>query len=158
MMCWRNCISVIAIIISVLLISCEKKDGQLEQVKRLYAERGIVFDKEIETCLVLPEVGCGGCIAGGVNFLLDNKEKFSSKQKKNIVMLTAIHSKKLLYRNLEINSPDELNCIIDSGNKYLVKGHNKLYPMVLKLDNGNIESVEFQSPETDHDVFESLKL
>lgn len=136
--------------------SCNNDSVLTNRIKKLYNEREISFDKDVEICVVLPEVGCGGCIASGVFFILNNKAYFSSNQKKNQIVFTAIDSKKMLKREMEITHFDELNCIVDTTNKYLPKGNNKIYPLVLRLKNGQIEDAVLQSPESN--AFENLNL
>ena len=66
-------------LLRVLLIPCmlislhSCSDSDTTAIKSLYKTRGISFDTDIENCIILPEVGCGGCIAGGVYYILDNK-------------------------------------------------------------------------------------
>lgn len=140
------------------MTGCSTENKPAKKITALYEKRGITFDKETEICLVLPEIGCGGCIAGGVTFLTENKDKFAPNQKRNIVVFTAINSKKILYRTIDIKSPDELNCIVDSGNKYLTDDRMKLYPMLLKLKDSKIIDVSFQSPQNKTDIFQEIEL
>lgn len=140
------------------MTGCSTENKPAKKITSLYERRGITFNKETEICLVLPEIGCGGCIAGGVTFLIENKDKFAPNQKRNIVVFTAINSKKILYRTIGIKSPDELNCIMDSGNKYLTDDRMKLYPMLLRLRDGKIVDVSFQSPMNKTDIFQEIEL
>lgn len=56
-------------VFQLLLCSCTNiNDNVTKKVQSLYNSRGIVFDKNLKTCLILPEVGCGGCIDGAVYF------------------------------------------------------------------------------------------
>lgn len=143
-------------LISSLLLSCS--DNDTTDIIKLYRERGISFDTNIENCIILPEVGCSGCIAGGVFFILEHKDSFNPNQKKNLVIFTAINSKKVLFRDLEIKSTNDLNCIIDTLNDYLPIGDKKIYPLILKINQGEIIQAKYQSPESTEDIFKNIAL
>ncbi len=142
--------------IGILLFSCKEKDKSTKEVEAFYSYNNIHFDKELKICVILPEVGCGGCIASGVSFFQENKDYFSRNQNKNRIIFTAIHSKKMLYRTLGVNSLNEYNCFLDETNKFLVKGNNSIYPLILYLENGYIVKAEYQSPYS-KDLFSELK-
>lgn len=140
----------------VLCVSCRSKDNATLNVVETYKQRHIVFDKELEYCVILPEVGCGGCIAGGVDFFRENDSYFSHAQRKNMIVFTAINSRKMLFRALGVDSLDEYYCVYDDKNKYLLDDNNAIYPLILSLKNGEIMKAEFQSPYS-ADVLSDLK-
>lgn len=111
-----------------------------------FVTSGVMFDTEERVCLIIPEVGCGSCIAGGVVFLSENRHKFSRDQHRNKVVFTAITSMKMLRRSLNGINIDSLNCEIDSTNKYLLPEPDGLYPIALYIDNGEIKELDIQSP------------
>ena len=147
-------------IIGLILLlgsSCTKDDRITREVIAQYSKENIVFEPELEVCIVLPEVGCGGCIAGGVYFFQENKKKFARGQYKNKIVFTAIQSKKMLYRMLEVQSLDEDNSVVDWENKFLVDGDNAIYPLILHLKRGKIVKAEYQTPYS-KDILGSLLL
>ena len=146
------------LLLILLCSACNNQAKTVKQISETYEKRGAIFDNEVENCIVLPEIGCGGCIAGGEFFVKYNKEKFSPKQKKNLVVFTAINSKKLLLRNMEMNNFDEINCIVDTLDLYLPDGSNRIYPLILKLRNGRIIEATYQSPDSDKDYFSLIQL
>lgn len=110
---------------------------------------GCHFDENIETCLILPEVGCGDCIAGGLTFLSENQEAFKNNQNRNKVIFTAITSKKMLDRALSDIDICKLYCEIDTLNQYLLPSPDGLYPIVLYLTKGQIQKIDIQDPYND---------
>lgn len=146
----------IVALVAMLAGSCDSNQNSAKNIAALYSKRGIVFDKETKFCIVLPEVGCGGCIAGGVRFIANNREKFSKYQNEYLVVFTSINSKKLLFRNMGFDIERELNCIIDSLDCYKVKTSMKFYPMLIKLKCGQISEVYFQYPHAHKDIFEEV--
>lgn len=144
------------VMLQLLFYSCTDIDNVTEEVKTFYDSKGIVFDENLETCLVLPEVGCGGCIDGAVYFLNENKRHYKINQSRNMFVLTAVTSPKMALRTLNETSLDQYYCVLDSTNRYLIKGDNSIYPLVLYLNKGRIVKARYQSPFTE-DVFGTLE-
>ncbi len=153
----RGNTSLLFLLLLLFTVSC--KEGNVSrQISELYSNRGIKFDPETRVCIILPEVGCGGCIAEGTYFILSNKQCFSSNQRRNLVVFTSINSKKMLLRNMEIDSPSELNCIMDTTNIYLPTGNERIYPLILLLEKGKIIEAEFQSPHNSGNLLNRIIL
>ncbi|MDE6533518.1 MAG: hypothetical protein K2M27_08305 [Muribaculaceae bacterium] len=144
------------ILLIFILCGCGSSNKDLDYIQTLYSDRNIVFDDETEFCIVLPEVGCSGCISGILYDVLDNKASFSNNQKKNLIVFTAVNSKKMLRRNIQVDSLDELNCIVDTENRFLLDTKDKIYPIIMTLDNGRITNVMIQSPDNPEDAFAIL--
>lgn len=134
-------------------MSCHHETEFVDNLKKLYAERDISFDKATEFCVVLPEVGCSGCISGCIYQILTNKALFDNTQRKNMIVFTSINSKKMLRRNMQVDSIEEFNCVIDSLDAYLPEGNDRIYPLFIKLENGEIVDAVVQSPDTGINVF-----
>lgn len=137
-------------------ISCQKQDETTQLVVEEFKNKGIKFDPEEKLCIILPEVGCEGCIAAGVYFFLQHKESFLNTQKKNKIIFTSIRSKKLLLRNLEEDTLDKYNHILDTENKFLTTDNNSIYPLILILNQGNIVKAQYQSPHSE-DIFTQIE-
>lgn len=134
------------LLLSIVMASCRGNNETTEEIVEYYKKKGITFDKEVECCVILPEVGCEGCIAAGVQLFLDNKESFLKTQKKNLIVFTKINSLKMLLRTLGLSSLEDFNCYLDLKNDYSVVGENSIYPLILHLKDGKITKAEFQSP------------
>lgn len=134
-------------------LSCSHETEFAGNLKKLYAERDISFDKATEFCIVLPEAGCSGYISGCIYQILTNKTLFENTQRKNLIVFTSINSKKMLRRNMQVDSIEEFNCVIDSLSVYLPEGNDRIYPLFIKLENGEIVDAVIQSPDTDINVF-----
>lgn len=135
------------------IMACRHDTEFSDGLKKLYAERDISFDKETEFCIVLPEAGCSGCISGCIYQILTNKALFENTQKKNLIVFTSINSKKMLRRNMQVDNIEEFNCVIDSLDAYLTEGNDRIYPLFIKLENGEIVDAVVQNPNTDSNVF-----
>ena len=141
-------ISFIAVLVfSFILESCEGTNKLVHIVNQYVKENHIIFEKDLSVCLIIPEVGCGDCIAGGVYFLIDNQDKFKNTQKHNKVIFTAITSKKMLRRTLQIDSIESFYHEIDTLNRYLLPEELGIYPVVLYLKQGKIIEADIQSPD-----------
>ncbi|MDO5527545.1 MAG: hypothetical protein Q4F85_15845 [Prevotella sp.] len=136
------------------ICSCTVKQSEYDLVKT-FQDKGILYPKEVKTCIIIPEGGCGGCIAAGISFIQDNKSSFSKAQQNNVVVFTKIHSMKLLKRQLGDVTIESLNSIVDTMRIYSIDTKDGIYPIILYLDGGDIKSVDVASPKTD--AFEQLK-
>lgn len=143
-------------LIMILMTQCVNPDKTTQNVKK-YFNNKITFDSNLQRCLILPGVGCGGCIAGGVSFFMQNDMFFSKEQNINLVVFTAIDSKKILSRNIDFKDLTQYNCIIDVDNNYLVQGNNAIYPLILYLSKGQITKAVYQTPNSSN-VLNELKL
>lgn len=141
---------IITIILTICtLCCCSQSSSELEYVRNFYNSNGITFDKCVKKCIIIPEGGCGGCIASGITFIKEYKDFFSSEQQENLVIFTSINSLKILKRNFEEDEWYNLNKIVDTDNLYTLTGDNRIYPLILTLDNGIIINAMFQSPGSD---------
>lgn len=137
------------ILVICILCCCSKSSSELEFIKQSFNSNGITFDKHVKKCIIIPEGGCGGCIASGITFIKDNIDFFSSEQQDNLVIFTNIYSLKILKRNFEEDEWYNLNKIVDTDNLYTLTGDNSIYPLILILDNGDIINAMYQSPDSD---------
>lgn len=148
-------ITVISVILLNLLGSCVPTDDLKKRTILSYSKNNIEFPPTLTHCLIIPGGGCAGCVASGMNFVVSNDSCFSRNQHENMVIFTNINSLKLLKRNLGSHDIEDFFHIIDFDNIYSVDGSERIYPIILYLNNGNIESVEVQSPYSN--ALEKLK-
>lgn len=128
--------------------SCMTKQQECDLVD-VFQNKQNSYPKEARVCVIIPEGGCGGCIAAGMSFVRDNKAVFSNAQRSNVVVFTRIHSMKLLRRQLGDVAVESLNSIVDTMGIYSVDSKEGVYPIILYLDDGNVKSVDVASPQTD---------
>lgn len=138
-----------SILFIIMLASCNNNNLSKQFIENFNN------DTDLEICLIIPEVGCGDCIAGGVYFLTQNKDKFNNSQRKNKVIFTAITTMKMLKRGLGNISLDSLYHEIDSDCNFLLPEPDGLYPVALYLKDGKITDIDIQSPE--NEIFHKLK-
>ncbi|MCB0744960.1 MAG: hypothetical protein KDC67_13715 [Ignavibacteriae bacterium] len=131
--------------------SCKKNEKDIEQD---YLES--IIDKmdindNIKWVIILPGLGCHGCIQEAEAFMKQNIENESI-----LFILTKIESFKILQNKLEIKIKDYKNIHIDKKHEINFPTDNGVYPCIIELDNGEIKSHEFQSPNNSY-AFEKLK-
>lgn len=136
--------SLILILVFTLLGCMQSKDSLTESVETYFERENVHFDCQHATMLVIPVNGCPGCVADGIKFVMENKDRFSREQNKNTVVFTGIVSKKLLYRRLDKIDFNRMSVVIDTTEKYLVDFEACDYPLVLRLKSGRIVKAENQ--------------
>lgn len=93
--------------------------------------------------LIIPGVGCNGCIQESEFFLKQNIDN-----QKILFILTNPSSIKTLQHKIGVKISDKKNIIIDRDGKFKVPTKNSIYPCVIYLDDGAIIDIEFQTPQT----------
>lgn len=104
-------------------------------------ENYLEIDNTKKWILILPGVGCTGCIQEAETFVKENVDN-----NEVIIILTKISSLKILQHKLQININDYSNIYIDKENIFDIPTENSIYPCLVKINNGSVVSYEFQSP------------
>lgn len=114
---------------------------------------------ETKACVIIPGVGCDGCIAAGLDFIAKNKQVFENGQNECVVVFTAILSKKMLIRKLKEYEIENINMIIDKENSFLVDGYEQ-YPILCLIGEDDKQEMVVQTPDNPdalNRIFEILK-
>lgn len=141
------------IFLAFLLISASctedahQKDSKIMDVVSMHIEEhSISFDNEVKNCVIIPGGGCSGCIASGLLFVKNHKGAFSRTQGKNLLVFTNILSLKKLKKQLGDVTFNDLNCVVDTSNIFLMHCNENIYPIILTLDRNTLVGVTVQSP------------
>lgn len=140
-------LNILLMFLSLCLFCCkdniEKKflENAIEQLK---------IDKQYEWVIVLPGVGCHGCIQEAEFFM---KENISND--KVLFVLTSISSIKILQQKIGLKISDYSNVYIDRNNQFKLSTDNTIYPCVIQVKDGKLLQYTFQSPQTS--AFHSLE-
>lgn len=139
---FKSCsMKLLPLILILIICSCEQNKNNNEidwlyhEIKSIpgYAEKSII--------IILPSLGCNGCIQEG--------EKFMSeyiKRKDVLFILTNIESLKHLGLKIGLSLEEYDNVIIDRENKFLGNSNNNIYPLLITMKDGKILHHEYQSP------------
>lgn len=130
----------------LLYFSCQEKPSDL--VKKGLKEKGIEIPKEMKFYIILPSVGCGACIDEAILFLEKNQEAVKTTNSELLIIFTSILSKKMLNRALQAIDLPPNRVLYDFDNNYSINSDKAIYPAILYLKNGEIENIEYQSPES----------
>ena len=137
----------ILVCLIILTLSCNQQNEEVKSLINEFHRNKIVFNESTKYVVILPEVGCGGCISEGVGFIKKNLKKIDCDNKEVEIIFTSIMSKKLMLRELDILSLEEHCFEIDEINKYRIDNSKSIYPLILYLKKGKIVRMEFQSPD-----------
>lgn len=103
----------------------------------------VPIDNHYKWVVILPGLGCHGCIQEGEYFLkshVDNNEI--------LFVLLKTPSLKILQQKVEVNLLDRQNVLIDKELLFNIPTQNNIYPCVVSLKDGKVVKHSFQSPET----------
>lgn len=123
-------------------ISCKKNDKQVESEFLTNAIDKAKIDSDTHCIVVLPGLGCHGCIQEGEAFMRDNIDNLNV-----FFILTKNSSLKILQQKIGIKVSEHSNIFIDRENLFDIPTNNGIYPCIIFLKNGKIENHEFQCPQ-----------
>lgn len=147
----KNIALTITFSLFIALFSCKKEEKEIEHDYLETTIKKFNVKNNIKWVIVLPGLGCQGCIQEGEAFM---KENISNKDA--LFILTKIESFKILQNKLDIKLNDHPNVIIDKKNDFQFPTDNGVYPCIIMLNNGEIKGHTFQSPKNGT-AFENLK-
>ncbi|CAD0009618.1 hypothetical protein [Flavobacterium chungangense] len=131
--------------------SCNKSIQEKEKDQLTDAVDNIGIKKNIDWIVILPGLGCSGCIQEAEDFLKKN-----ANNKRIFFVLTKIESLKILQQKTGVKIGEHSNIIVDRADQFIVPTDNSIYPCIIKFSDGELLSHEFQSPDNSN-AFEKLK-
>ena len=133
---------VVLITLLVSALSCKKSLKDIETDHLSNAISKVRLDQDFNWVVVLPGLGCHGCIQEGEAFVRDHV-----KNQQILFVLTKISSLKILQQKIGIKAKDFPNVYIDRNNFFTIPTGNSVYPCIIKMEKGKVIDHEFQSPE-----------
>ncbi len=143
-------IGLLVLINALFLCSCQKGQNEIEREYIATALESINFPNGVKWVVILPGLGCHGCIQEGEAFM---REYINNRE--ILFILTKVESLKILEHKIGIKLSDHSNIIIDNDEEINIPSNNSVYPCVIHISERSIKSHEFQSPE--NNAFEKLK-
>ena len=136
-------VHIFVFVVIVLAVGSCKKSAQDTETDNLTASiTKIQVDKQVKWIVVLPSLGCHGCIQEGEAFVkkyIQNKSIF--------FVLTRISSLKILQQKIGVQLKGCPNVHVDYDDVFNVHTDNNVYPCIVQLENGKVIEHEFQSPK-----------
>lgn len=136
-------IIILSACMSTCVYSCKDVKNQAEIEFFKNAISSIPESKNYNWIVVLPELGCHGCIQEGEYFIKQNVSN------QNIFyVLTNISSMKIFQQKTGIKIREHNNIYIDRNNLFNLKTNNSIYPCIIEQKDGEIIECKFQSPQS----------
>ena len=128
------------LIVQFLFSSCRNE----RKIEHEYLKEALKFENvgsEIKWVVILPGLGCNGCIQEGEAFL---KEQYNDT--KILFIVTRISSIKILQQKTGVKLDEHKNIKVDKENRFSIPSGNSIFPCIVYImTNGDIKH-EFQSP------------
>lgn len=80
------------LVLSLITSACSKETKHFNELDCNNEE----INDHTAAIFIIPEVGCGTCIANGINFLKENEEIFKTNRDRYLIVLSNIHSLKMV--------------------------------------------------------------
>ncbi|EOR95314.1 hypothetical protein ADIARSV_1509 [Arcticibacter svalbardensis MN12-7] len=123
-------------------ISCKKTQDQVEKEQLINAINQTQINENYRWIVVLPGLGCHGCIQEGEAFMRDH-----IKDNDILFVLTKISSLKILQQKIGMKITEQANVYIDKKDIFSISTDNGIYPCIIKMEEGKVSTHEFQSPK-----------
>lgn len=132
------------------MLSCESKD----QSKVFYEQKLNQIENlsSFQYVIILPSLGCQGCISGVEEYLKNNIERTNV-----LFILTSLESLKLLQNKIGFDLKNRVNVLIDLDNDFLLTSDSSIYPIVLSMQNSKIETLHYISPDTGKSIVDIIQ-
>lgn len=143
---------IIMVIASFFLQSCTKSNVEIEKEEiQLFVNNNSNKIKGYDYVVVLPGLGCHGCIQEGEVFM---QNYINNRQ--ILFVLTKIESLKILQQKIGIKLSEHKNILLDQNQNFNISTPNTIYPCIARVNNEVVESYGFQSP-ANSEAFSNLK-
>lgn len=137
----KRSIILCCLILSVIAPSCEQTEGNKEDIVIGDGIKEIKLKPEYNWLVIMPGLGCRGCIQEAEVFMRDYIEK------PNILfVLTKVQSLKILEQKIGKDLHNRQNVYIDKQGFFDIPTNNTIYPCIVQLDKGKAVQHQFQSP------------
>lgn len=143
--------SILLLAFLLVLSSCKQNDKDVELTYIATSITKIKVAPSYKWLVILPGLGCHGCIQEGEAFMQEHIEN-----KDILFVITKIESLKILQKKIEVNIKEHNNIYIDRDRLFDLPTSNTIYPCIVEMNNGRVKSHGFQSPNNSA-AFEKLK-
>lgn len=142
------------LVLFILIFSVSCKQSPANKEKEFIASNvtTLALGEKVDWVVILPNLGCPGCIQEGEAFMRDHLEDPNV-----FFVITQLQSVKILQQKIGKKITGRANVLIDQDKKFDIPGENKIYPCIVQLDKGKMTGYQFQSPKNGQ-AFEQLSM
>ena len=128
--------------IALFVGSCKKSVKDTETDNLTTSISKIQVNKQVKWIVILPGLGCHGCIQEGEAFM-----KKYVQNSRILFVLTKISSLKILQQKIGVQIKNYPNVYVDNDNSFNIHTDNSIYPCIVRIEDGKVIEHEFQSPK-----------
>ena len=133
---WRG-----LLVFMILIAGCQQNSGKREIEIYNKAIEDIKVESQYQWLVVLPGLGCNGCIQEAEAFMKNHIE-----DERILFVLTKISSLKILQQKTDIRIDEHTNIFVDRKDLFNIPTNNAIYLCVIQLRNGKIFTHSYQKP------------
>lgn len=131
----------IILILLMTIASCKQTDAGKEDLVIEDGIKEIKLRPEYDWLVIMPGLGCRGCIQEAEAFMRDYIEKPHI-----LFVLTKVQSLKILEQKIGKDLHNRGNVYIDKQGYFDIPTNNTIYPCIVQLNKGKAVQHQFQSP------------
>ena len=129
------------LILFIIAPSCKQTEAEKEDIVIEDGIKEIKLKPEYNWLVVMPGLGCRGCIQEAEVFMRDYIE-----DPHVLFVLTKVQSLKILEQKIGKKLHNRQNVYIDKQGYFDIPTNNTIYPCIVQLDKGKAVQHQFQSP------------
>lgn len=129
------------VFVCIVLACCQQNQGKREIEIYSKAIEHIKIDDQYQWIVILPGLGCNGCIQEGEAFMKNHID-----EARILFVLTKISSLKMTQQKTGVKIDEHTNIFVDREDLFNIPTNNAIYPCVIQLINGKIRILSFQKP------------
>tara|TARA_R110002012_G_scaffold321239_1_gene548305 strand:+ start:23178 stop:23627 length:450 start_codon:yes stop_codon:yes gene_type:complete len=126
-----------------LISACSNEKAEYSEIIKTVTKSNHTSTTSYSDIIILPELGCEGCISDVENFLISNSQSLEN----TFFILTRIRSKKLLRLRVGEDVLNQEHVYLDTENLFESSEIHSIYPIRLVLNQqGDIEEILKKDP------------
>ena len=126
----------------LMIFSCQQNPEKKEKKVFENAIKQIHINDQYQWLVILPGLGCHGCIQEGEDFMRNHIE-----DERILFVLTKVSSLKILQQKIDVRINEHSNIFVDRENLFQILTNNAIYPCVIQIKDGKVIKHSFQSPQ-----------
>jgi hypothetical protein len=126
---------------TVIVSSCHKSPEKIERDFLNKAIERIDANHEYQWIVILPGLGCHGCIQEAEVFM----QQYIT-DRRILFVLTKMSSLTILQQKTEVRIDEHPNIYVDREKRFDIPTDNRIYPCIVYMNDGKMDDYFFQCP------------
>ena len=137
----KYAINILLWVFLIFMFACGQNPEKIEANSFAQAIEQIKVGSQYQWIVVLPGLGCHGCIQEAEDFMKNHIE-----DERILFVLTKVSSLKILQQKIDIRIDEHSNIYVDREDLFNIPTNNAIYPCVIQIKDDKVFTHSFQNP------------